>query len=418
MKIKKIESNQKGFSVLLITFLVLIIGAGVILNILVLTLNEEKILQNTKTTDQVFYTAEAGLEDAILKLKKGTPFSSPYSLAIDGAVSTITIFDVIGGARTIISEGNYLGRTRKAKAVYKISSTEAQFFYGAQVGAEGLILENLSQITGNIFSDGNIEIKPGAKITGTATAAGAGKKIFGGGLVSQNAVADICENTTISGELRTNSQINCTYGSLATLGVPPSTVPLPISAAAIDEWKTEAGSGGTISGIYKLDGSNTASIGPKKIAGDLIIQNNAVLTLTGSLWVTGNIFIKDNAVVQLSAAAYGTLSGMIIADGIVTLQNNSISRGSGQTGSYLMYLSTAAGLTPAIAIKNNSIVDILYTSNGLISVDNNAQIREVTAYGLRLGNNASLVYELGMQNTFFTSGPSAGWVVADWGEIQ
>ena len=112
---------------------------------------------------------------------------------------------------------------------------------------------------------------------------------------------------------------------------------------------------------------------------------------------------------------------MIIADGIITLENSSVSSGSGQAGSYLMYLSTYPGIpspSAAMILKNFAKSDILYTTNGFVEFENNADLREVTAYGLRLKNSAELTYELGLQSTAFTSGPGGGWVVTSWKEIE
>ena len=112
---------------------------------------------------------------------------------------------------------------------------------------------------------------------------------------------------------------------------------------------------------------------------------------------------------------------MIIADGVITLENNTVFSGTGEAGSYLMYLSTYPGIpsaSSALIIRNFAVADILYTTNGFVQFENNTDLREVTAYGLRLKNNAELTYEAGLASTIFTAGPSGGWTMKSWKEIE
>ena len=163
-----------------------------------------------------------------------------------------------------------------------------------------------------------------------------------------------------------------------------------------------------------LSGTQTLTLGPAKINGDLTISNSAVLTLTGTVYVTGNISISNSGRIELSSD-YGSLSGMIIADGTITPGNLSVLQGSGQTGSYLMALSTNTS-DLAITVGNNAAGAIFYTSNGGITVSNSFNAREVAGYKLIMSNSATITYESGLANTFFSSGPSGGWRVVSWQE--
>ena len=416
---KKITNHaqQKGFAALFITILVLAIILGIALSIAILTLGEQKISRNIVKSSQAYYVAEAGIEDVLLRLSRIMKWSSSYQLNIGDNFSNIEISEAIGGTRTITSSGNVVNRIRKLEIIYAIETTDVSFYYGAQVGDAGIKMENNSKIIGNVFSNGSLNGDlPHVIIEGTIKVAEAGKKIEGA-TITQNAYGDICENSDITGELHATTQIECTYGSFISLTTPIDPLPLPISSSQIEKWKAEAAVGGIITGDYNLSGSATASLGPKKIEGNLIVQNNAILTITGTLWVTGDIDIKNLAQVRLDAAIYGNTSGVIISDGLIMLQNDSISSGSGLSGSYLMYLSTAA-TNPAINIKNNAKVDILYTNTGWIKVENNAAMRELTGYGIHIENNATVTYEIGLQDAVFTSGAGGGWQVASWREIE
>jgi hypothetical protein len=136
--------------------------------------------------------------------------------------------------------------------------------------------------------------------------------------------------------------------------------------------------------------------------------------LTGTVYVTGNITISNSAKIKLDSS-YGSLSGIILSDGIISPSNLSTLQGSGQSGSYLLVLSTNTSDT-AITVSNNASGAIFYTSAGGITVSNNFSAREVTGYKLIMSNSASITYESGLSNVFFTSGPLAGWKVTSWQE--
>lgn len=195
----------------------------------------------------------------------------------------------------------------------------------------------------------------------------------------------------------------------------PVEISMPISDQNILDWKDEALAGGTYTGNYSLSGSN-GNIGPKKISGDLMVQNNATLTVNGTLWITGNVNISNNATVKL-ASGYGSSEGVIIVDGTVSIGNNANFQGSGTSGSYVMILTTSNS-SGAINLQNNAGAVILYAANGTINVSNNAGARSLTGYSVNLSNNAVITYDSGLANSNFSSGPSGSWNVSSWKETQ
>lgn len=411
----KIKNSQAGFAAFFVTILIFAAVFAISASIFILTYSEQKIIQNIIKSNQAYYAAEAGVEDALLRLAKPLNWSSPYRLNIGTDWATTTISNIIGGSRTITSQGDSLERIKKIQAVYKISSENVSFYYGAQIGDGGIEMDDSSVIEGNVFSNGSIIAETSnSEITGTVKVANIGNKIEKA-TVSADAYADICDNATIAGALYTNSNQACAASSVLALGSPSAPLALPISQSQIDNWKQEALAGG-VSGNYNFSGG-VNYLGPKKIEGSLTVQNDAQLFITGTIWVTGAVDIKNNAIVKLDSANYGNLSGEIISDGVITLQNNSISSGTGQSGSYLMYVSVSP-LKPAIIAKNNAQADIIFTSNGWINIQNNTILREVTGYGIELGNNARVSYEVGLQDASFSSGPGGSWEVANWEEIE
>jgi len=202
----------------------------------------------------------------------------------------------------------------------------------------------------------------------------------------------------------------------------PSPAPFPISDAMIASWKDDALAGGT-SGTTTIN-SNTTSLGPRKISGDLVVTNNATLIITGTLWVTGNVTIGNNATVKL-ATTYGTNDGVFIADGRITISNNALFQNSGTAGSYILALTTSDCPTSsscsgnyAIEMSNNAGAVILNAQKGTIHVNNNANLTQATAEKLLLDNNVTVTYVTGLANMNFTSGPQGGWNIAYWKETQ
>lgn len=413
----KITFPSQGFAALYLVLMVLVVILSIAMSLTLLNFSEQRIILNITESAQAYFAAESGVEDALLRLKKGWSTTVP-TLQVGNATINVTISPIFAGARTVTSNGNSAGRIRKAEAVYQLEGDTPGFFYGAQVGDGGLRMENSSKVVGNVFSNGNAQLTGTAKITNTIQIAGGGNKISGG-YVDGDAYVDICENNTqIAGTLHANTPGNCDYGSLTTSGLPIDPIPLPIPNSQIDEWKAEAAAGGTMGSFDRTNGIHT--LGPVKIAGDLTIQNTAQLVVAGTIWVTGNIDIKNSGQVRLHSS-YGSTSGIIVAGdgptgGLITLQNSSVSSGSGQAGSYLMYISTSSA-DPAIVIENFAKVDILYSNTGWVAIENDTDMRSVNAYGIHVQNNAELTYEIGLENAFFTSGPSAGWTVTSWKEI-
>ncbi|MHC4397983.1 MAG: hypothetical protein ACYS1A_20255 [Planctomycetota bacterium] len=399
------EFSQRGVATFLVTILVLTSGVFIFSSLAFGILSEIVISRNALFSAQAYYAAEAGIEDAILRLQPGHTSSSvqPYSFQVGSSSATITVGSSIGGTRQITSLGNSKERLRRVSATASLGIAKINFFYGAQVGEGGLILGENSFIEGNVFSNGNIVGAGVSKSEITGTAKVAGVYSISDIKVSQDAYASALFDCQVIGTAHYVSSIsNCPAGSTEILSSPPDPAELPIPDDQINAWKAEAALGGTLSG-YTLGNNQTDTLGPAKIEGNMVLGNNSILTLTGTIWVTGTITFGNQPLIELDPDSYANLSGVIVADGAVVLDNNAQLVGTGEPGSFLMLLVTASGI--AIDAKNTADGSVLYAPDGTIKVGNNINVREATAYGLEIGNNSS-----------FTSGPSAGWAVLTWVE--
>ena len=206
----------------------------------------------------------------------------------------------------------------------------------------------------------------------------------------------------------------------------PSVENMPISQANIDQWKVDAQVGDPISGDYSV--TSDVSLGPKEITGDLLMTStNKTLTITGTVYVHGNIDIKNGSTIKCNVS-YGANSCLIVADGWIHTDQNGTFAGSGTAGSFIMLLTTLAcdgsfstGCTHhdgAVDIHNNATGVIFYAQNGKINLHNGVDVTEVTAYKLALDNTATITYDQGLANANFSSGPSGGYSIESWKEVE
>jgi len=369
---------------------------------------ESKILRVNLDAKQSYFLAEAGVEDATWRIIKGKNYTSPIILTLGGVSATTTVTNIGANSKTITASGDVSGESRSISTSLAPGGTSVSFHYGVQVGDGGIMMGNNSSIIGNVYSDGSIT--GSGSVTGDVVVAGAANKIGAitiGNSSSGTGRAHVFNGTTIHGSSCPNQY--CIVDN-------PAYQSLPIPDAVIQGWIDAAVAGGTINGNYTVSGSK--SLGPTKINGNLSVSGGATLTVTGTIWVTGTFETENNTIIKLSSG-YGTGSGVIVADGVVDVSNNTTMSGSGQAGSYIMLVGAKnAPASQVMDISNNSVGAIYYANHGRIHFNNNATAKEVTGYGLDFDNNASITYESGLANANFSSGPGAGWQISNWQEVQ
>lgn len=426
MKNKKIKS--KG--VALISALV-VVGVFVILIGAMLTFLEREYFYTSRNykVQQALALSEAGIDKATQTLTQNPNYEGETDTHLGNGTFTVAVSG-FGDSRVIESTGKVAGVEKIIRIQAAVAIDKVEFHYGAQVGQLGLVMSNQSKILGkdgapgNVYSNGSITPDSGGstgEITGDVFVAGTG-------IIQNVQVGNDAHAYSFTGGNKCKvtrnlyyyylGQVDCTYGSKIPQYEMVEEKSLPIPPETIQKWENEAAAGQVINQDLKLDGISN-SYGPVKINGNLTVTNKAILTVTGTIWVTGNILIDNGATVKLDSA-YGAKSGVIIADnhpdpynkGTITTSNNVNVIGSGASGSYLMLLSTNKKsdiASPAISAANNSTSAIVYASAGRIALQNNATLKEVTGYGLFLKNGAQIIYESGLASAGFVSGPGGSW---------
>ncbi|MFA5773591.1 MAG: hypothetical protein WC908_02885 [Candidatus Paceibacterota bacterium] len=424
----KIQRN-KGAAMMIVVLFFMFISLTILIGIVTPVVREFRIAGDNFNSKQAYFIAESGVEDVMYRLKNnmevGTIGESRTLFLDDSFFPIPTEFtDIFGGRKQIVTTGDINSNQRKVNLILT-TTTGVSFNYGVQVGIGGFNFTGNAKVIGNVYSNGNITGENNAAITGTAISTGTISGMTIGTGTTGNAKAHTVNNSTIRGinycQTGTGNNKACD-----TSQPDPIATIMPISDQNILDWKEEASVGDPHVGNYLLDSNNTASLGPKEITGNFTIDGNAILTITGTIWVHGNITINNNAIVKLSNS-YGVNSGVIVADGNVNFTGNNRFEGSGQTGSYILLVTTSTcpvgpscggDSTNAITIGNNANAVILNAQQGTISFLNNAQVNEATAKTIVAENNTIITYLEGLADVNFSSGPSGSWGIDSWQESE
>ncbi len=428
----KISKNTKGQATIIATIFFLFISLIVISGSSSLALKESKIIKNLIFSKKSYFLSESGIEDVGYRIMNLKPVDSTEVLKIEDFYATTTVVTLDADQKEITVQGSVFNLVRKIKAKMT-TDTSLSFHYGVQIGEGGLVMENNSLVSGNVYSNGSISGSGSNLIKGDVVSAGPNGLInsihstssayshnITNSTIDRDAFYVNISNTNVSGVLHPNSPDQAT-----------ST--LPISDEIIQDWEQAA----AVSVIdspcpYIIDDDIT--LGPVKITCDVEINGNPTIVLLGPIWITGNLTAENTAIIKVDSSL-GNKSIAIIADKTTNrstsskvLFKNSVSfQGSGSSGSYILVISQnnsaqGGGDEKAIDVRNTvSGAILLYSGYGEIVLRNSLGslgLREVTAYKIRLQNSANVIYEKGLANMLFKSGPAGGYSIVDWEEVQ
>jgi len=409
---------ERGFAAIFTAILILAIILAIGLSVSNSVINLQKVSGNVTRSNQAYFTAEAGIEDALLRIARGKNCPSSYSFSVEGSTTTIGISDIIGGSRTITSQGNFSNRIRKTQVVYQMSTAEASFFFGVQAGDGGIDMKNNAKIHGNIFSNGDIIGSNNSQVDNSVVVSGHHQ--INNGIIGGDALAYDCVSADISGKLTYVNSNSCTAdGGIQQQADEIDPVPLPITQGEINDWKAEAAGGDVIENDVTISGAQ--SLGAVQIgtpADPKTLTVDGALNMTGTIYVTGDATFNGTTYLD---SGYGSYSGVIVVDGKINIGNAGTLTGSGQVGSYILVLSTNNSLdpsAPAIYVQNHGSASIFYTTSGLLYLKNKMSAREITGYKIQIDPNAEIFYESGLSDLRFSGGPGGAWKVASWKEVE
>lgn len=421
-----------GYSLVAVTIM-----TAIILSLTVSMVNYMLSSKKTGKAIEMNYAAieiaNAGVDKVIFCLNEtsgtncGGTFGSNYIGETDVAMgngSFTTTLTGTGVERTLTSTGTTstgISVTIIVKATSVPPTDDAAFSYALQSGEGGVYMENNSEITGTIYTDGDVECQSTiATINGDAYVTKENGMVDSC-YVSYHAHADRVLNCELDGDAYYNVDPTDIQGtSVGGTKYPDSTRPphVDLPDVDLDFWRQSAEAGGTISGDYEP--ADHSIIGPVKIDGNLILNNNVDITLMGPVWVVGDVEMYNNSTVSLDPS-FGTYSTVILADnpadtaneGLIAMVANVDIAGSGDPKSHIALVSTNTSTSeesPSIDVYNNASGAVFYALGGTLRLHNNAGAKALAGYLLYLDNNATVSYlESELSDLSFSNSPGGVW---------
>lgn len=385
------KSNKSGFA--------LILGIIVVTILIILSTSQFDRLaamvrfgNNKVLEQQAINAAEAGLEHAIFELNQNA--GNWYGTGTEQTIGTTatfftTITDKSPGVKSIISTGyipNSINPRKQVaiKSLIVISGETIAFNFAVITGNGGVTMSQSATINGNIHSNGNI------------TAGGGNQQ-------------------TITGEAY----------AVGTIESPPITVDSGVIEEFQNEenmpivdyqfWKDAASTGGTIDCaitplLCDISGG-TANIGPSQYLGDLIISNQAVVTIEGPIYVTGDVTVRNGGTQVNLSQTFGSNGTVFISDGIITVeQGGAFNPTSATPPGYILVVTTSTN-SAAMQISNSGANAVFYALEGGTILTQTANVNSLVANILTMDNSSSLTYASGLASAKFSSGPGGAYVI-------
>jgi hypothetical protein len=390
---------------------------------------------------QSFYGAEAGIEDAIYRHRNSDNYSDTESFSFmntDVSVSRTQVTDYYN----FLAEGDVSDSVRRSYATLAIGDG-ASFNFGMQSGNGGITMANSSSVTGNVFSNGSIS-GSGNMIRGDVVSAGAS-----GAVTSIHATGSMWAHTITSATVGKDAYYQSIVGSTVFGSVcvnahchPGSTdqtpAAMPIADATIENWKTNIFNTGTIisststqcsSGTYTIDTDTTLNNVFIDCNVD-VSKNSTDLIIAGPVWIKGNLSFSQGPNI-VASSSLGTRSVQVIVDKVTNRLtssqvsvNQSTNFNSGNVKSYTVIISMnnsaeLGGTEKAINLGQTTTGKLLvYAPHGLIDIAQSTSLKEITGYKIKTANSSNIIYESGLVNLLFTSGPGGGFTIDFWKEVE
>lgn len=250
-------------------------------------------------------------------------------------------------------------------------------------------------------------------------------KTISNSTIVRDVFADSLSDCTIGRDAYFNTISSCTVGGSSTTPTTPPDDPAPgtwpISDGNIADWKAEAQAGTLIDGDYVLVQGQIDSLGPAKITGNMILENDTHLIMTGTIWVEGLIDVKKDTQITLDEN-YGSNSGVIISDGTMHFADDANLAGSPDPDSFILFVVLATGgghHDMAINFHSRSNVEgIIFVPNGGVRLHKDVHVTQLTANYIEIEADSVIEYDTGLANLNFSAGPGASWKVASWKETE
>jgi len=336
--LKNRESGQA-----LIAVLVLLALGGLLvvptLNLASTSLNYHQVVEkNTLET----YAADSGVRYALCKLG-----NNPGEFGLEPLPSTVN-------DRTVNVTVEYIGGN-----IYKITST------ATSDSGSSTSIESYVSVTASLFdyamaaTDGNINLSGNAEVTSPPD-------LFEGDIYANGEIT-MSGNSEVQGDATAAGEINLSGNASIEGAIEDLAAPLEFAEIDTSVYLAEADLGALIEGDLNINVDGYHDLGPAHITGNLTISGNAIVRLTGTVWVDGTITMSGNSRIEGGETIVAV--GNIQVTGNTQLDSDDIP----------FIISTEGNIT----VTGNSWTSaILYAPNGNITLSGNSMV-----YGCVIGQN-------------------------------
>lgn len=379
-----------------------------------------KISTATSLNNIQFYIKKVGTpSDATVRIVNDASGSPGTDVLMTGTLSASRITTTFGWVSVALPSMPVLDPSQTYWVVIDAGANSSKYYIlGANAGGYANGVAKIGQYSERWSAttpaglDGYFQLSLGggtSMIGGNTYTTG----VYVGTTGSDSAWAHTVMGATVTGT------IYCQTGSYTnkacnTSQADPTPQNMPLSDNNIQAWKDDATTGGTITGDYHV-GSAGATLGPKVITGNLLVDGGGTLTVSGTLWIQGAITVDGGGKIKL-ASSYGASDGALVTDGIVSVSGGGTFSGSGTAGSYPFLITTSAcpaesgcNGNDAIELNGGAGTVAIIAQNGTASISGGSALKEVTAKQIVMDGGASLVYDSGLISANFSSGPGGSW---------
>jgi hypothetical protein len=344
---------------------------------------ETAFLIRQRVSDAAFYIADGGVEYALNELQQSSNYTGPTTYSVGNVGQFIVSVSTQGqpsGYYVITSTGYVPNSTsfqakRIVNSVVKLAQQISPVFQNAIASEGNLTLQGTTVVNsdnptgeGNIYSGGNILLQNNATVNGNASAVGT--------ITTQG------KNTTITG------------------GEDPGVAPLTFPTVNTTPYISQAQAGGTYNGNYIV--ASDEKIGPLYINGNLVIQGNYKVTLTGTVFVTGSVTLQGTPdTFSFTGSQALVASGNIVMQGnaeegipvVISVNGNVTLQGNISTQGSVIYAPNGS-----VTIQGNPHINGVIVGNTVIAQGNPTIIREVDLSGYPLpGGGSSTITHVSWQ---------------------
>jgi len=465
--------SKQGFAAILIIFILGMVSIAVASGLILTGYNESQMARSGASGTSAYYVANSGVEDAIYKLNTLSGYAASstvtYALPVATGNASVTVKPVAGNTkqRTIDSIGTMGPYASRLHALVENTSVKPGFEFAIQGGTNGVEINN-SKIDGDVFSNGYIRgnqaaIKNGACkdtgtglawITGSASAVDTIGKIDTndtGPCIMQDAIAAHLTECYVFGTRTSPNTVSTNCGGSVSPPVDspaPTPAPMPLSDSDIQSIKSYLKNKGTTfsddADLTDIDdciidgtshakncGGITNTIGNIIITGNLVVNSNNILSISGPVWVKGSITFNSHVSVSITA----TTGQIVITDQSLTSSSNTAFDHNGNA--YLLFISTypvnpsttptptpipgpssAFCDTPAITISSNTENVLFFAPSGCALINSNAKFKgSLVAEKVKITNNSEVTYDPNLVNAVFSTSQTGGWQIASFSQL-